>query len=144
MLRVCIYLLHWPYVSSPLEKGRAKRWIEVPRRGTTRTSPKHAHRLSSFPRCHPERSEGSISNSRKRRNFRQKENCAEELHPPACVPLLMLDPSTTLRMTAWGRAYFGLVQGIIRPSGTFFREEGITRGSAEVAGMLSATTEYAY
>ena len=58
-------MLRKPYVSRPLEKGRAKRRIEMRRRRITSTSPKHADCLRRICPVILSEALGSISNSRK-------------------------------------------------------------------------------
>ena len=48
MLTVSINLLLWPYMSRPLEKGRAKRRIEMRQRRMLSTSGKHADVCQKF------------------------------------------------------------------------------------------------
>ena len=71
----------------------------------------------ALPYRHPERSEGSIIDSGEHARW----HCPYA-HVPFCLkfcgfPLLLIDPSTSLRMTAWG--------------------------TAEAVGVLRATAEYA-
>ncbi len=107
MLRVSIDLLAWPYVSRPLEKGRAKRRIEMRQRRITGNSLKHARWLCRLPCRHPERSRRiypAIAVCMPTVSFAFHAIRPAEMHESdpvslAFIPLLLLDPSTSLRMT---------------------------------------------
>ena len=67
-------MLRKPYVSRPLEKGRAKRRIEMRRRRITSTSPKHADCLRRIRPVILSEALGSITDSGKRKSFSRQPN----------------------------------------------------------------------
>ena len=67
-------MLRKPYMSRPLEKGRAKRRIEMRRRRITSTSPKHADCLRRIRPVILSEALGSITDSGKRKSFSRQPN----------------------------------------------------------------------